>query len=567
MQTCQTGSRLPSPLSAEEEAKFAQAEKRAAELRETIKEKKAALAKLSPTGDLGVPIQPDQLPGIVVDDAQATKVGSWQASQHTKPYIGTGYIHDLDQGKGAKTVTFLPELTEPGDYEVRLAYTPGENRAAAVPVLILHAGGETVVRIDQRQVPPIEGGFVSLGQFRFEKGNQGYVLVSNEGTQGHVIADAVQFLPVAMLAEVSESTAQSAEEKAESADLAADIRKLEAELKTVTAVAEQRPMVMTVLEEPEMTETRIHIRGSVHSLGREVTRGFIQVATYGEPPRIPEDQSGRREFAEWIASAQNPLTARVMVNRIWHWLFGQGIVHTTDNFGTTGALPSHPELLDHLAVRFMEENWSMKFLIREIVLSRSYRLASVGNPGLAAADPANNFFGRAGRRRLEPEALRDTMLVLAGKLDHRTGGPTYPAGRKSDYGYRDEGTRRSVYVPVFRNALPEIFELFDFADPSMVTGQRNVSTVAPQALFFLNHPFVIDQAQAAAVRILNRSRSDSERLDRLYLEALGRPPTTREAAVAHQHLARAGAAGSNPEQAWSELCQAVFASLDFRHVD
>lgn len=182
-------------------------------------------------------------------------------------------------------------------------------------------------------------------------------------------------------------------------------------------------------------------------------------------------------------------------------------------------------------------------------------------------DPANRLFGRKESRRLEPEVLRDTMLLLSGQLKLQGGGRTYKPGMKADYGYIDQNTMRSVYVPVFRNALPEIFELFDFADPSMVTGQRNVSTVAPQALFFLNHPFVMEQARLLAGKILAAHQSDENRLRELYLASLGRLPTGNEVAIAQEHLSRAGANQFGPEQAWSELCQAVFASMDFRYAN
>ena len=559
---------VPLPLPAQEEARFAEQERAVARLQEQIKEAKAELGKLSGGNSAPGPIDPKKLPGIVVDDAQAKKVGDWQHSTYSGKFVGMGYLHDRAEGKGAKTLTFLPELEHSGKYEVRLAYVPSDNRAANVPVTILHAGGETVVRVDQRKVPPIEERLVVLGQFEFEKGNQGYVLISNEGTQQHVIADAVQFIPVAELNQLAEAKpVGDNENEAERAHLAAKIKQLEGELKESTAKQPKRPMAMSVREEKEISETHVHIRGSVHSLGEKVARGFLEVATYGEPPGIPAEQSGRKELAEWIASANNPLTARVIANRVWHWLLGNGIVRTPDNFGTTGARPSHPELLDYLALRLIEEKWSLKSLIREIVLSRTYQLGSEGSPGLTAADPENRFFARAERERLGPEALRDTMLLLSGQLDLRGNGPNYPPGTKADYGYLDKSLRRSVYVPVFRNALPEIFELFDFADPSMVTGQRNESTIAPQALFFLNHPFVLEQAGLAAKRILSRAGSDEARLQEFYLAALGRTPTARESALARDFLAEAGANEFGPEQAWAELCQAVFASMDFRHVD
>jgi hypothetical protein len=278
---------------------------------------------------------------------------------------------------------------------------------------------------------------------------------------------------------------------------------------------------------------------------------------------MPANQSGRIELAEWIASKENPLTARVMANRVWHWLFGSGIARTVDNFGTTGEAPSHPELLAHLATRFITEGWSVKRLVREIVLSRTYRQSST-NAAAVSADPENRLFARANRRRMEAECIRDTMLVVSGKLSPERGGPTYPASLAADYGYKGSDNRRSVYLPVFRNALPEALEVFDFADPSMVTGKRNVSTVAPQALYLLNHPFPAEQARHAAERLLGESHSDdAARVVRAYRLALGREPTAGEQEIAKRFLAK----GKGANEAWADVFHALFASADFRYVD
>ena len=290
--------------------------------------------------------------------------------------------------------------------------------------------------------------------------------------------------------------------------------------------------------------------------------GFLQVASEGPAPTFSDHESGRRELAAWLAAEENPLTTRVIVNRVWHWLFGAGLVRTVDNFGTTGEPPSHPELLDDLAIRFVEDGWSIKSLVRRIVRSRTYRLAAAADPKARAADPENRLLGRANRRRLDAECLRDAMLQVAGGLRLEMGGRTFPAELAEDYGYHDAGSRRSVYVPVFRNALPEIFQVFDFADPSMVVGRRETSVVAPQALFLMNHPFVVEQAKAAALR-LPRS-GDSERIDRVFILAMGRLPTDAERRIALQSLA---AGESTPEDRWAGIFQALFASADFRYVN
>jgi hypothetical protein len=323
---------------------------------------------------------------------------------------------------------------------------------------------------------------------------------------------------------------------------------------------------MALREEGKYKDLPIHIRGSVHNLGPTAQRGFLQVATYGTAPAISDDESGRRPLAEWLTSSDNPLTARVMVNRIWHWLFGQGLVRTTDNFGTTGENPSHPELLDHLTVRFVQQGWSVKQLVREMVLSRTYQLDSGESSQAAKADPENRLLSHANRRRLDAEALRDSMLAISGQLKHIDGGPTFKSGLASDYGYKHTEPVRSVYVPLFRNALPDIFEAFDYPDPSMVSGRRNTSTVATQALFMMNHPFVMEQATATARRFLSEPlEDDTARVDRLYRCLLGRAPTAAERQIAREYVSQS--VEKKAEAAWAGIVQTLFASPDFRYVE
>jgi hypothetical protein len=287
------------------------------------------------------------------------------------------------------------------------------------------------------------------------------------------------------------------------------------------------------------------------------------VASRGEPPAFPSGQSGRRELADWLASADNPLTARVIVNRAWHWLFGAGLVRTTDNFGTTGETPSHPELLDWLAIRFKQDGWSIKSLVRRIVLSRAYRLAASNAPDGRAIDPENRLLGRADRRRLDAECLRDAMLSASGRLRTEMGGRSFPHDLAADYGFQSRDSRRGVYEPVFRNALPDLFTVFDFADPSMVVGRRDASIVAPQALFLMNNPFVLEQARHAARRLLaTPAADDSGRLDAAYLRVLGRTPTAAERRITLDFLARSPA--DDAEEAWSHIVHALFESADFR---
>jgi hypothetical protein len=554
---------VPLPAPPEVEAAVARHDAAVAELRKKIE---SVRARVPPPVEGTNPLAKGVLavkdvPGIVVDDAQAMKVGEWKASTYSGTYIGAGYVHDLDTGKGEKTITFHPELPATARYEVWLAYSPGGNRADKVPVTIFSADGEKTLFIDMKRTPSIEGRFVSLGRYRFEKDGQSFVIISNEGTKGHVTPDAVTFIPEDKVPPPRTEVKPGDPKAKPDADLAA----LEAELKKLQASAPKRPLAMAPVEEKIIEDARIHIRGVVQNQGEVAPRGFLRVAMNGPAPTFPKNQSGRLQLAEWIANKDNPLTARVYVNRAWHWLLGDGLVRTVDNFGTTGETPSNPELLDWLAVRFVEDGWSTKKLVRTIVLSRTYRQASAGEAATVTADPENRLFGRTNRRRLEAECLRDTILTVSGKLTPEHIGPTFPATLASDYGFKQTATCRSVYVPVFRNALPEIFEVFDFADPSTVTGRRNVSTVAPQALFMMNDPFVLAQAKYAAERLLAMPLpDDAARISRAYRLTLGRAPTDGERAVAVRFLADRG---RTPKESWTALYQVLFASADFRYVE
>ena len=571
------------PMEAEQEERLAKHEKELAGLRQEIDALKAAVkAKAGATGKESTQgpavIEVSSLPGVVVDSAQARLVGQWKHSRYSQRYIGEGYWHDDNSGKGDKTLSFTPRLDKAGQYEVRLAYIHAENRATNIGVTVFHADGEAIVRINQQEAPAIDGRFVSLGQFRFETNGFGYVLISNDGTQGHVTADAVQFLPVEELAAAGRKASGSGAAEATSSKTGQGlpsstrgnaqerIKSLEAQLKKRLESGPKRPMSMGVKEADKPGNIPIHLRGSVHTLGPVVPRGFLSVVRLGTEPAIPEHQSGRRELASWIASSDNPLTARVMANRVWLWLMGEGLVRTPDNFGTTGDLPSHPDLLDHLATRFVEGSWSLKTLVREVVLSRTYQLSSIGSETAAVRDPENHLFSHAHRRRLTAEQIRDALLTIGGRLKLGSSGPTYPPARTADFGFVFDEPLRSVYAPVFRNALPEIFDVFDFAPSSMVTGRRTISTVPTQALVLLNHPFVRQQAEAAAGRLIALPAKDAhERIDHAYLQSLGRSPTRSESALALRHLS--GVEAANVEDAWTELYHALFASADFRSLD
>jgi hypothetical protein len=562
---------MPLPADPEREKVLKEHEASVVALQKEIAALKGVVAKSTKPANPNKPTVrlAKDLPGIVVDDSDAKKVGEWKTSTYSGSYVDEGYIHDEDKGKGEKTLTFHPMIPKTGKYEVRLAYSAATNRCDKVPVTIFSADGEKMVYVDEKKTPEIEGLFHSLGQYTFEKSGQGFVIIETEGTKGHVIADAVVFIPVEELGTLKEARPMVDEKAKPDAD---KLKALEDKLKKLQASGPKRELTMSVQEEKKIDDVRVHIRGIVHNLGELAPRGFLQVAMTGPTPKFPTNESGRRQLADWLASKDNPLTARVFANRAWHWLFGSGLVRTTDNFGTTGEKPSHPELLDYLATRFMEDSWSTKKLVRLIVLSHTYRQSAVDpkseirNP--KSEDPENRLFARQNRRRMDAECIRDTILWVSGQLKLDAGGPTFKTDLAADYGFKHADTRRSVYSPVFRNSLPELFEAFDFADPSVCTGKRNVSTVAPQALFLMNNPFAIQQARAAAQRLLDeKDVDDGARVAKAFRLTLGRVPSEKEKAIATAFLNESGSDSKKRLEVWSQFVQTLIASVDFRYVE
>jgi len=519
---------------------------------------------------------PKALPGIVVDDTQAVLVGQWQHSVHTPPFVGQSYIHDQKELKGEKSATFTPDLPHDGQYEVRVAHNSNVRRANHVPITIRHADGTTLVHIDEGEPAPIDKLFRSLGKFRFHAGRSGSVTIETTGTDGkYVIVDAVQFLP--MQGERSNQEVEQ-EQQQRRKELQAKLTALETELQQAQRQVPSRPVAMVTVDDQDAGDIPLAIRGVVHNQGPIVPRGVMQVASQTPRPSIAPGESGRRELAAWIASPENPLTARVMVNRVWHWLMGRGIVKSVDNFGSMGDTPSHPELLDYLAASFVENGWSTKQLIRQIMLSRVYQLSTLDSPSGIDQDPQNTLWWRMNRKRLDAEQIRDTLLLIAGNLDTSVGGPNLDPGTKSEYGYVFQSTRRSVYVPVFRNSLPEIFEVFDFADPNIQVGKRSASTIASQALLLMNHPLVIDSMQRAAERLTaGAEQSLPALIQQAYLEVVGRPPSPSELNIAIEFLDSVvedqklpASSDTFPPQVidrWAMLYQSLVQCVDFRYLD
>ncbi|MFT7514828.1 MAG: hypothetical protein ACI9QL_004053 [Candidatus Omnitrophota bacterium] len=334
------------------------------------------------------------------------------------------------------------------------------------------------------------------------------------------------------------------------------------------------PMAMGVQDgRPE--DTPILVRGDVAKRGPIAQRGFLQVIARNQRPEIPKDQSGRVQLAEWISARENPLTARVTVNRVWHHLFGQGIVPTVDNFGETGERPSNLPLLDHLALSLMEHDWSIKHLIKTVVLSRTYQLSSESNEMNYQADPENRTHWQMSHRRLDAEALRDAILHVSGQLTL-----TPPVGSiaakngvevSNDPKFaaiinRVDFTQRSVYLPIIRNLLPEMFNTFDFAEPSIIVGRRNVTTVPTQALFMLNSEFMLTYSSALAQRVMQEAGDDpAARIERAYALALNREPVSAEREEMQTFV---GALSELPESdAWAAAVQSLMASAEFRYIE
>jgi mono/diheme cytochrome c family protein len=574
----------PLPIGPERRAHFASVERELGEVKASLKRLEKRENELGGETRSAVPV--DSLRGVVVDDEQARFVGSWKRSQYTDGYVGRGYRHDDNQGQGDKTATFEPADLDPGTYEVRISYTPGSNRASNVPVKVFSANESKTIRVNQRAKPPLDGIWFSLGDYPFEKDGQAYVLVSNEGTDGHVIVDAIQFLPVGV-AESAAGTQNGREDenREELAEIARQKKKLTARQKELEKQLAARPKYLTIREGEPREEIAVRIRGDVHSPGEPVRRGFLTAIPPAEEmaAAIDPGSSGRRALADWIADPRNPLTARVYANRVWSWLMGEGLVSTENNFGTAGTAPSHPELLDWLARELIRGGWSTKHLVRTIVLSDAYRRSVAGQDSelaaeAAAIDPDNRLYWSANARRLSVESLRDAMLAVSGELDREFGGSGIRPDTGSDYGYPHETTRRSLYAPVFRNSLPPLFRVFDFADTSVSVGQRSQSTVATQSLSMLNHRWVIDRAEAAAKRwSASGDHGDAGPLvTRLHWACFGRPPLPKERDLCVDYLTarRSDASGDvmpagapmSPERLQG-LIHSFFASIDFRYLE
>ena len=342
------------------------------------------------------------------------------------------------------------------------------------------------------------------------------------------------------------------------------------------------PMAMAVSDaEPE--DLQIHLRGSHISLGRKVPRRFLQVISGRDQAAIEGKQSGRLQLGRWLVSEDHPLTARVMVNRVWQGHFGTGLVRSPDNFGRLGQLPTHPLLLDYLALQLKRNQWSLKALHRQIVLSSTYRMSSLENRQAALADPDNKLYWRFNRRRLEAEAIRDAVLVIGGSLDRRMGGSELLTGNRkyvtstanvNPVVYQNK--RRSIYLPVVRSALFEMFQVFDFSDPSVLNGKRQSTTIAPQALFLMNSKVVVDECQSMAQNLLaNSELDDKQRIQQAFQMVYTRSASELEISESMGYLSRYQEAlesqqldkDESRQRSWQSLCHALIVASEFIYLE
>jgi len=352
---------------------------------------------------------------------------------------------------------------------------------------------------------------------------------------------------------------------------------VEEEKKVAAGIRADSRLALAMLDGSGVDE-HVFVRGVPKAEGEVAPRRLLE-ALAGPGPLAPARGSGRLELARQMTDpAVNPFVARVMVNRLWHHLFGRGLVASVDNFGVLGEAPTHPELLDHLADRFVKEGWSLKRLIRELVLSSTYHMASESAAEADKVDPSNLLLHRMRLRRLEGEAIRDAMLAVSGRLSAKVYGPSVPIYRtafldgrgRPGSGPLDGDGRRSLYLAVRRNFLSPLLLAFDTPIPFSTVGRRSVSNVPAQALILLNDPFVHQQAEVWAKRVLARPGTAAERVEGMYVSAFGRPPTDGERGACLAFLegqAKRYGGRADEVRVWSDLAHTLFNVKEFIFVN
>ena len=373
-------------------------------------------------------------------------------------------------------------------------------------------------------------------------------------------------------------------------ELDAQLKKLGDTMNHAEFFKDKTPRAFAMSDGPQPADMPIYVRGNPYAPSTVVPRGTLRVASWEKFPAIPAGQSGRLQLADWLADQRNPLTARVTVNRIWQKLFATGIVPSVDYFGTRGDVPTNPELLDHLASRFMRGGWSQKAFLRSLVLSRSYRLSSSNDALAMKLDPENKLFWRMNRQRLDAEAMRDSMLAISGELVRDSGGPALVLEEPENCGalalkgvnppnYKHSKPRpsqefeRTLYLPVLRGgtAGPDrLRAFFDFVDPAGTAGQRNQTVVPTQSLFLLSNELLRKRATKLADHFIAAEPNEMARLEALWLRVLNRPITSNEREDATAFLGNVepliktvkGRPALDSIK-WRELCHSLLASNEF----
>jgi hypothetical protein len=336
-----------------------------------------------------------------------------------------------------------------------------------------------------------------------------------------------------------------------------------------------KPFAMGTQDRDRPLDATVLIRGELDKPAQQVERGFLQVLGV-DGQECPDDGSGRLELAKWLTSTENPLTARVKVNRVWSKLFGRGLVGSVDNFGASGELPSHPELLDYLAVKFMEDGWSVKGMIRDLVLTKSYRMASKYRSDAFQKDPENRLIWRHDPRRLDAEEIRDAILAVSGEMVWKrplgtvlNEGAAFRGLRLDESSVNREVRYRSVYLPTARDMLTEAMGLFDGVDGNIVKGTREQTNVPGQALYLMNDPFVMAQSEVLAKALLEKAGDQDEFVRLAFLKCFGRVPRSEEKEAAREFFRRFRSYQKEEDelQMMSAFCQGLIGSAEFRYLN
>jgi hypothetical protein len=503
------------------------------------------------------------------------------------------------------------EITPPqaGVYQIDLRYASGDPR----PILLYVNG----VLVNSNAAGQVSGGFNPDSQRWFSEGifhlkaGKNTIRLQRESYFPHIdkillsptqgdkaqtpLTQETELLPE-LLAQVAEKIRYSKNiteqeitlelpESPDSLFAPSDQARLKAWAEEIKALEKQKPNLPRAMavSEGKPTNLKVHLRGDYLTLGKECSRRFPVVLAGEKQTPIDNSRSGRLEFAHWLTRPDHPLTARVFVNRVWRWHFGKGIVGSTDNFGSLGERPSNQPLLDWLATTFVADGWSLKNLHRRIMLSKTYQQSTSTSAKAARIDPENRLLSHFPRRRLEAEAVRDAILAVSGQLDRTIGGSLLnfrhreyvtSTANADPVNYRSQ--RRSLYLPVIRSALYDVFTAFDFGDPTVMNGDRASTTVAPQALFMMNSPLVLEQSKLMAERLRGFTEwNDSLKINQAFLLCYGRPAKPAETERLLALLARLDQAylPTTPKQeerlirVWQSLCKTLLSSNEFIYIE